>query len=73
MSVTAIRLDLDGFGIDDVFDLLVAGGFVVVARVAGAQVSLGFVTVTALVLAVVVVIVVVLNGPVELVVGRVLE
>ena len=28
MSVTAIRLDLNGVGVDDVFDLLVTGGFV---------------------------------------------
>ena len=72
-TVTAIRLDLDGVRFDDVIDLLVTGGFVVVTGVDGVQVALGVVTVTALVLAVVVVVVVVLNGPVEFVVGGVLE
>jgi len=72
VSVTAIRLDLDGFGIDDVFDLLVTGRFVVVADVVSVQVALGVVTITGLVLAVVGVVVVVLYAPVKVVVGRVL-
>ena len=73
MSVTAIRLDLDGLRIDDIVDLLVTGGFVVVSGVDGVNVTLGFVTVTALVLAVVGVIVVVLYAPIKVVVGGMLQ
>jgi hypothetical protein len=46
MSVTSVRLDLDGFRIDDVLDLLVTGGLVVVADVLGINVPLGVVTFT---------------------------
>ena len=73
MTVTAVGLDLDGLGIDDVFDLLVTGGFVVVADVVSVQVALGAVTFTSLVLAVVGVVVVVLYAPVKVVVGGVLR
>ena len=72
MTVTAIRLDLDGVSFDDVIDLLVTSRLRVVAGVDGVQVALGVVTVTALVLAVVVVVVVVLYAPVKVVVGGVL-
>ena len=72
MAITAIRLDLNGVGVDDVFDLLVTGGFVVVTSVVGSQVPLGVVTVTALVLAVVIVIIIVLYMPVQFVMGCVL-
>ena len=73
MSVTAIRLDLDGLRIDDVINLLVAGGFVVVTGVNGVQFALGLVAVTSLVLSVVVVIIIVLHAPVKVVVGGVLK
>ena len=72
MSVTSIRLDLDGFRIDDVLDLLVTSGLRVVADVVGVQVALGVVTFTSLVLAVVGVVVVVLYAPVKVVVGGML-
>ena len=72
MSVTAIRLDLDGVSLNDVINLLVAGRFVVVTGVNGVQVALGVVTVTALVLSVVVVIIIVLHAPIKVVVGGVL-
>ena len=72
MSVTAIRLDLNGMGVDDVFDLLVTGRFVVVTDVVIVQVALGAVTLTALVLAVVGVIIIVLHAPVQFVMGEVL-
>ena len=69
---TAIRLDLEGVSLNDVFDLLVPGWFVVVTGVNGVQVALGVVTVTALVLSVVVVIIIVIHAPVKVVVGGVL-
>ena len=72
MAVSAIGLNLNGVGVDNVFDLLVAGGFVVVTGVNGVQVALGVVTVTSLVLSVVVVIIIVLHAPVKVVVGGVL-
>ena len=72
MAVSAIRLNLNGVGVDNVFDLLVAGGFVVVTDVVGVQFALGLVTVTALVLAVVGVIIIVLYMPVQFVMGCVL-
>ena len=72
MSVTAIRLDLDGLRVDDVLDLLMTSGLRVVANVVSVQVALGVVTVAAFVLAVVVVVVVVLYAPVKVVVGGVL-
>ena len=72
MSVTAIRLDLDGLRVDDVLDLLVTSGLRVVADVVGVQVALGVVTFTSLVLAVVGVVVVVLYAPVKVVVGGML-
>ena len=73
MSVTSIRLDLDGFRIDDVLDLLVTSGLVVVADVLGINVSLGVVTFTSFVLAVVGVVVIVIHAPVKVVVGGVLK
>ena len=73
MAVSAIRLNLNGVGVDNVFDLLVAGGFVVVTSVVGSQVPLGAVTLTALVLAVVGVIIVVIHTPIKFVVGCVLH
>ena len=73
MAITAIRLDLNGVGVDDVFDLLVAGGFVVVTGVNGVQFALGVITVTSLVLSVVVVIIIVLHAPIKVVVGGVLK
>jgi len=71
-TVASIRLDLDGVGVDDVLDLLVAGGFVVVASVNVVVIAFGVVTVTALVLAVVGVVVIVLYAPIKVVVGGVL-
>ena len=73
MAITAIRLDLNGVRINDVIDLLVAGGLVVVTGVYGVQVALGVVAVTGLVLAVVVVVVIVLHAPVKVVVSGVLD
>ena len=73
MSVTAIRLDLDGMRIDDVINLLVSGGFGVVTGVNGVQFALGVITVTSLVLSVVVVIIIVLHAPIKVVVGGVLK
>ena len=72
MSVTAVGLDLDGMGIDDVINLLVTGRFVVVADVVSVQVAFGVVTFTSLLLAVVGVVVVVLYAPVKVVVSGVL-
>ena len=73
MSVTAIRLDLDGVGVDDVVDLLVAGGFGVVTDVVSVQVALGVVSFASLVLSVVVVIIIVLHAPIKVVVRCVLK
>jgi len=70
MAVASVRLNLNGIGIDDVLDLLVTGGLVVVARVGGVVFTLGIVTVTALVLTKVGVIIIVLYAPVKVVVGR---
>jgi len=72
MSVTAIRLNLDGLRVDDVLDLLMTSGLRVVADVIGVQVALGVVTFTSLVLTVVGVVVVVLYAPVKVVVGGML-
>ena len=72
MAVTAIRLDLDGVSFDDVIDLLVTSGLRVVAGVDSVKISLGVVTVSALVLAVVVIVVVVIYAPVKVVVGGML-
>ena len=72
MAITAIRLDLDGVGVDDVFDLLVTGGFGVVTDVDGVQVALGVVTLASLVLAVIGVVIIVLHAPIKVVVGGVL-
>ena len=72
MAVTAIRLDLNGVGVDDVFLFLVTSGFVVVSGVSGIEVALGVVTITALVLAVIVVVIIVIHAPIEVVVGGVL-
>ncbi len=58
-----------GLSVDDVVELHVSGGFVVVTGVVGPDVALGVVTIASLVLAVVQVSVVVLNGPVEYVVS----
>ena len=72
MSVAAVRLNLNGMGVDDVLDLLVTSGLVIVSSVVGVIIALCVITVTALVLAVVSVIVVVFYAPVKVVVGRVL-
>ena len=72
-TVPAIGLDLDGVRFDDVIDLLMTGGLVVVASVVGVQIAFGVVTITALVLAVVGVIVIVLYAPVKVVMGGVLQ
>jgi len=69
MAVASVRLNLYGMGIDDVLDLLVTGGFVVVARICGVVFTLGIVTVTALVLTKIGVVVIVLYAPVKVVVG----
>jgi hypothetical protein len=69
MAVASVRLNLNGMGIDDVLDLLVTGGFVVVARVGGVIFTLSIVTVTALVLTIVGVVVIVLYAPVKVVVS----
>ena len=73
MTVTAIRLDLDGMGVDDVIDFLVAGRFVVVTDVVSVQVALGVVTLAGLVLAVIGVVIIVLHAPVKVVVRCVLK
>ena len=73
MAITAIRLDLDGMGVDGVIDFLVTGGFGVVTGVNGVQFALGVITVTSLVLSVVVVIIIVLHAPIKVVVGGVLD
>ena len=70
--ITAIRLDLDGVGVDDVFLFLVTGGLGIVTGVNGVKVSLGVVSLTGLVLAVIVVVVIVIHAPIEVVVGGVL-
>ena len=72
MTVTAVGLNLDGVSFDDVLDLLVTGGIVVVATVNVVIITLGVITVTALVLAVVCVVVVVLHLPIKFVVGGML-
>ena len=72
MSVAAVRLNLNGMGVDDVLDLLVTSGLVIVSSVVGVIIALCVITVTGLVLAVVSVIVVVFYAPVKVVVGRVL-
>ena len=69
---TAIRLDLEGVSLNDVFDLLVPGWFVVVTGVNGVQVALGVVTVTVFLLAVIDVIVIVLHAPIKIVMDGVL-
>ena len=69
---TAIRLDLEGVSLNDVFDLLVPGWFVVVTGVNVVQVALGVVTVTVFLLAVIDVIVIVLHAPIKIVMGGVL-
>ena len=73
MAITAIRLDLDGMGVDGVIDFLVTGRFVVVTGVNGVQFALGVITITSLVLSVVVVIIIVLHAPIKVVVGGVLK
>jgi hypothetical protein len=73
MSVTAIRLNLNGLRIDDVINLLVTCGFVVVASVDSINVSFSVVAFTRLVLAIVGVIVIVIYAPVKVVVGRMLR
>ena len=60
---------MDGFRIDDVINLLVSGGFVVVASVDGIYVSFSVIAFTSLVLAIVGVVVIVLYAPVKVVVG----
>jgi len=69
VTVASVRLNLNGMGIDDVLDLLVTGGFVVVARICGVVFTLGIVIVTALVLTIVGVIIIVLYAPVKVVVS----
>jgi hypothetical protein len=73
MSVTAIRLNLNGLRIDDVINLLVTCGFVVVASVDSINFSFSVVAFTRLVLAIVGVIVIVIYAPVKVVVGRMLR
>jgi len=72
MSVAAVGLNLNGMGVDDVFDLLVTSGLVIVSSVVGVIIALCVITVMALVLAVVSVVGVVFYAPVKVVVGRVL-
>ena len=74
MSVTAVRGNcLDGMRFDDVLDLLVTNGIVVITSVGGVEFTLGIVTVTGLLLAKVGVVVVVLHTPVKVVMRGVLS